>query len=280
MTLRQTVFLIIPMALFCACSAAAADDGKPATDAHAAAPMNDNQALASQANNPTSPLTQLQLRNITGWDIPGVTDRGNLTQLEAVLPFKPFGWVRTPTIMRFTLPYGSLSGPDGGSEFGSVQFFGQAIYKQSWGSLAAGITLSLPSAYQRRQGQTWEAGPAAGFMITKFDNLVIGALLQNPIAVSPSGGESASSSLEVSPTLTYNLPDGWFIGMSDFSWNFDWKDGETTLPLGLQAGRVFRIGGRAFSLSIEGGRVPGASESNPFPKTLIGIEFTSLHPAL
>lgn len=239
-----------------------------------------NQQLAKQANNPLGLLTQLQLRTVTGWDIPGPDSRGTQTQLQATLPFKPFGWLRTPTILRVTLPHGNLSGDDSISAFGGLQLYGQAAFSRSWGSWVAGLSVSVPSADERKAGQSWQAGPAAGFMITKYENLVFGALVQNPVAVSPSGKEKASSNLEISPTLTYNLPDGWFVGLSDFDWNIDWSAGEALLPVGLQAGRVFRLGGRAYSLSIQAGRVLSAPDGDPFPVMLAGIEFTSLHPEI
>lgn len=247
---------------------------------HDAADRDANQQLAKQANNPIGLLTQLQLRTVTGWDIPGPDSRGTQTQLQATLPFKPFGWLHTPTILRVTLPHGNLSGDDSISAFGGLQLYGQAAFSRPWGSWVAGLSVSVPSADERRAGQSWQAGPAAGFMITKFENLVFGALLQNPIAVSPSGEEKAGSNLEISPTLTYNLPDGWFVGLSDFDWNIDWSAGEAVLPVGLQAGRVFRIGGRAFSFSIQAGRVLSAPDGDPFPVMLAGIEFTSLHPEI
>ena len=269
--------LAVALAVLCGPDAAASETKRDGQDAGA---QTDNRTLATQANNPTSLLTQLQIRSVTGRDIEGIDGSGTLTQLQAILPFKPFGWLDAHTTMQLTLPYGNLSAPDGESAFGSFQFFGQAVFKKSWGSLSAGLALSVPNADQRRDGQTWALGPAAGFMITHFDNFVIGALLQNPVAVSPGGGEKASSNLQITPTLSYSLQDGWYVGLSDYSWNVDWKDGDVLLPAGLQVGRVFRIGGRAFSLSIEGGRVLTAPDGDPVPKTLFGIEFTSLHPAL
>lgn len=264
--------------LVCAESAIAAGIGN--TEGQGDGTRTANQQLAKQANNPLGLLTQLQFRTVSGWDIPDTDERGTQTQLQATLPFKPFGWLRTPTILRITLPHGNLSGDDSISAFGGVQLYGQAAFSRPWGSWVAGLSVSVPSADERRAGESWQAGPAAGFMITRFENLVVGALVQNPIAVSPSGEKKASSNLEISPTLTYNLPDGWFVGLSDFDWNIDWSAGEAVLPIGLQAGRVFRIGGHAYSLSIQAGRVLSAPDGDPFPVMLAGIEFTSLHPEI
>jgi hypothetical protein len=62
------------------------------------------------------------------------------------------------------------------------------------------------------------------------------------------------SNLIVSPTLTYNLPAGWFAGYSDFNWDFNWKNGgAATIPVGVQVGKVFALGDQPFSLSLEAG---------------------------
>ena len=66
------------------------------------------------------------------------------------------------------------------------------------------------------------------------------------------------NALIITPTLTYNLEDGWFVGLSDYDWEFDWKHGgDATFALGVQVGRVFHIGHQAFSASIEVGGARG-----------------------
>jgi hypothetical protein len=45
------------------------------------------------------------------------------------------------------------------------------------------------------------------------------------------------NALAITPTLTYNLPHGWFAGYCDFEWTIDWKNGgAATNPVGLQCG--------------------------------------------
>jgi hypothetical protein len=65
------------------------------------------------------------------------------------------------------------------------------------------------------------------------------------------GDRASVSQLLVEPVLTRTFPNGWFVGHSDFDWQVDWRGDEVTLPIGLQAGRVFEIRGYTISLSAE-----------------------------
>ena len=68
----------------------------------------------------------------------------------------------------------------------------------------------------------------------------------------------------ITPTFTFNLKEGWFVGLSDYNWTFNWEHGGTaamplgvsaTLPLGVQVGKVVTIGRQPVSLSVEAGGV-------------------------
>jgi hypothetical protein len=213
--------------------------------------------------------------------LPGADGTANLLQLEAILPFKPRGIIPFPTLMKITIPYVTLPEPVDESNLGSIQIFDQAVFKESWGSWALGISLVFPSAAARDvDEETWQAGPAAAFMYTGVPNLVAGAVFQNPVSVG-AGNRKKSNALIITPTLTYNLPAGWFVGYSYFNWSFDWEsDGAATIPLGLQGGRVFNIGRQAFSLSIEAGYNVARPHGTSTPRWMIGFEFTALFPRI
>jgi len=150
--------------------------------------------------------------------------------------------------------------------------------KQSWGHWGFGPALVFPTAGASALGQgKWQAGPAAGAIYTGIKNLTIGAVAQNPISFAGDSSRPATSVLEITPTLTYNLPHGWFGGYSDFDWSFDWKNGgAATIPVGLQAGKVFSIGKMPVSFSIEGAYL--AAHPHGAPDWIIGIEFTVIFP--
>lgn len=83
--------------------------------------------------------------------------------------------------------------------------------------------------------------------------------------------------MTIAPTLTYNIKNGWFAGLSVFNWNFDWEDGgAATIPLGVQVGKILRIGKQPVNLSVEVGRAVARPSRTPDPGWIIGIEFSPL----
>jgi hypothetical protein len=130
----------------------------------------------------------------------------------------------------------------------------------------------------------WQAGPSFALIYTNVKNLNMGAVLQNPISFAGDSSREAVNNLIITPTFTYNVPDsvvpgywksGWFAGLSDYNITFDWRnDGAGTIPLGPQIGRVFHIGGKPFSASIEAGGLVKRPPNTRNPGLIIGIEFS------
>ena len=108
-------------------------------------------------------------------------------------------------------------------------------------------------------------------MYTRIKNLTAGAVLQNPMSFAGDSDRPGVNALIITPTLTYNLEDGWFAGLSDYDWEFDWKNGgDATFCLGAQVGRVFHIGHHAFSASIEVGGALAKPSTAPSPGWISG----------
>jgi hypothetical protein len=71
-----------------------------------------------------------------------------------------------------------------------------------------------------------------------------------------------------------NLPEGWFAGLTDYSWTFNWRTSASDaplVPLGIQVGKVVRIGKQPVSLSVEAARAAWKPESGPDPGWIIGF---------
>jgi hypothetical protein len=239
-----------------------------------------NQALANQANNPTAPLTILQLRDIYAPTAAFPYAR-NIFQFQPVIPIGPFDWLPFVQLMKITMPFVETTpGADGQTGMGDLTLFDLPTIKHSWGRWGFGPYLVAPTA----TGQTLGAGkvqlgPAAGLIYTGIDNLLVGAILQNPISFVGQESRPTVNQLIVSPTLTYNLPEGWFAGLTDFSWTFNWRASGSDVPfvpLGLQIGRVVRIGKQPVSLSVEAARAAWKPESAGDPGWIIGFEITPL----
>ncbi len=183
--------------------------------------------------------------------------------------------------MKITLPFPSLPSPVSEVGVGDLQVFDLVTISQSWGRWGFGPALVFPTASSPVLGNgKWQAGPSFALIYTGVKHLIVGAVLQNPISYAGSPNRPDVNNLIVTPSLTYNLPEGWFAGYSDFNWVFDWKDhGAATFPVGLQVGKVFTIGKQPLSFSLEGGYY-AARPSSSFPRWTIGIELTPIFGAL
>jgi hypothetical protein len=104
-------------------------------------------------------------------------------------------------------------------------------------------------------------------------NLTLGAVLQNPISFAGDDSRPHVNTLIITPSVTLNLKDGWFVGLSDFNSTFNWEDGgaATILP-GVQVGKIANIDRHPFSLSIEAAGAAANPAGVPNPGWIIGIE--------
>lgn len=231
------------------------------------------QALASQVNDPTAPITLLQLRDVISLPVTDSTGTGNLLQLQFVQPIPRGRLIPIAQLSRTTLPLIWLPGPGGDWGFGDIEFFDIGLFPAKWGRWGFGVSFVFPTASSTTLGQgKWQVGPAFGLIISGIPNLQFGVVMQNPISFAGASDRPSVNSLSISPTLTYNFPQGWFAGYSDFEWSFNWENnGSAAIPLGIQAGKVVRIGKRHFVFSVEGGKFV-ARQGALSPEWVIGVE--------
>lgn len=236
------------------------------------------QEIANQANNPAAPLSLIQFRNILLPSVSGTDGATNGFQIQPVLPIGPFESFGFVQLVKMTMEFPTLPGPGGGTGFGDFQLFDLVTIKQSWGRWGFGPALVFPTASSEEFGAgKWQAGPAVALIYTNIENLTVGAVWQNPISYAGSPDRPDVNSLIITPTLTYNLKEGWFMGLSDYNWTFNWEDGgAATIPLGIQVGKVLSIGKQPFSASIEVGGAAVRPDDSPNPGLIIGFEFTPI----
>jgi hypothetical protein len=238
------------------------------------------RALANQVNNPTAPLTLIQFRDVAVPNVPGASSPGNVFQIEPVFPIFPSRLIPFEQLVKMTLPLPTTPNPGGETGLGDLQLYDLLTLKQSWGEWGVGPSFVFPTATATALGQgKWQIGPAVGAIYTGIPNLTVGGVAQDLISFAGDSDRPAVNSLAFSPTLTYNLPQGWFAGYSDFDWTFDLRNNHTiTIPVGLQFGRIVSIGKTPVSLSIEGAYLAVSPDSAQSPHWAIGAEFTVIFP--
>ena len=242
------------------------------------------QDLANQVNNPAAPVTFIQFRNILVPAVPGTNGVTNSLQMQPVLPigpFKSFPWVQ---LVKITMPlYVAVPGAVDLQQFGAtgvgdLQVFDLVSVKQSWGRWGFGPALVFPTASANLTGAgKWQVGPAIAAVYTGVKNLTVGAVVQNPISCAGDSTRPNVNNMLITPTLTFNLKDGWFVGESDYNWSFNWESsGAATIPLGVQVGKVVTIGRQPVSLSVEAGGTAVRPSGTPNPGWIWGFELSPI----
>lgn len=242
--------------------------------------------LANQVNNPTEPITLLQLRGLFAPAWSGSPGGASAVETEFVLPIARGRLIPVMQLTRTTLPYLWLPDNEGGiAGFGDLSYFDIGLIGAKWGRWGPGITMVVPTGASTTAltSGKWQLGPAMAVILTTVPNLQFGLVLQNPISFAGPSERPGVNALTIQPTLTYNFAGGWFAGSSDFALQFDWKDGgAATIPLGVQVGKVLRLGKRPFVFSAEAGKLV-ARASDADPEWVIGLEAAwvmKIHPDL
>jgi len=250
------------------------------------------QELANQVNNPAAPLTYIQIRDVLLPSVSGTNGAINMLQLQPVLPIGPFHSFRYVQLVKISTPLalttpglappinciGCGMGTTGVTGTGDTQVSDLVTVKASWGRWGVGPIFILPTASETQLGAgKWQAGPAFALIYTGTKNLTAGAVLQNPVSFAGSPQRPGVNEMIITPTFTITLSDGWFVGMSDYNWTFNWESGgAVTLPLGAQVGKVVRIGKQPVSLSIEAGGVAARPAGTPNPGLILGFEISPI----
>jgi hypothetical protein len=113
-----------------------------------------------------------------------------------------------------------------------------------WG---VGPIVQLPTITSKTLGSNvWGAGPAVVVLRTDHP-WVYGVLVNNVFSFGGTTGRGRTSYnlMTINPFVNYNFGEGWFIG-SDSIMTADWDTGgaKWTLPVGVQVGRLIKVGGK------------------------------------
>jgi hypothetical protein len=225
------------------------------------------KSLQAKAADPTEPLVQLSVFNDLA--IENREGEGVAYQflIQPVAPVSARRWLPIAQIIRPSIPIILTPGPDRVAGLGDITLFDLFLPKRfSWGALGIGPVFVFPSATDDALGAgKWQVGPAASIIYEAIPNLQLGVIVQNPISFAGSGNRPDVNQLLVQPILQYNLSDGWYVSMGDFTWSFDWENGgAATIPIAFQVGRVIQLWSQHWNFAVE--PFYTAAHSGPTPK--------------
>jgi hypothetical protein len=242
---------------------------------HAAHPR---ESLTAQASDPTAPLVQAQLTYLYSDVVRNSSGSARQFLIEPVIPIPPNSLVPMTQIIRPTVPF--VQFPGGKSGLADIDI--QHVFVpegHDWGTLGFGYTATLPTADHRDLGAgKYSAGPAVTLIYYGIKNWQMGGTMAQAWSFAGRGNRDDVSELTVQPILNYLLGP-WYVGIGDFTWEYDWKDSEGwNIPLGLQAGRITKIGKYNYNISAEVLWVPKHSGGSPSPERAIKFGFVLLLP--
>jgi hypothetical protein len=255
--------------------------------------------IARQVNNPIGPLWELTLcHEIVGLRGGGLTgvEPSYTASFQPVLPVPlsrlglgRYGWASgLGLVTRLTLPFvESVPQPPGSgngarsSGLGDIQLGAVIAPSRRTGWLwGIGPTFVFPSASADALGQgKWQAGPAAvgGYMGRKWTAY---AIAQQWWSFAGDDDRPATSQLSLEYVLLRSLPRRWQVGMQP-TLSVDWEasaGNRVSLPVGLGAGRTFRIGGIPVQLWLEADYYPVRPHDGAGPRWDVQLEVTPVVP--
>ncbi|MGO4393003.1 hypothetical protein AB4Z46_16765 [Variovorax sp. M-6] len=204
------------------------------------------------ANNPLTPTIGLNLQNQYSGRYYGLGDAdGNAALLRGTLPHKLFG---APQIVRATLPVVTTPNSDltGGRHtgVGDLNLFDVFLFQAGGMQLGVGPQLTIPTASRDETGTgKWQGGFAAIAMAPQPWGLV-GGLMTWQKSFAGDSDRPSQDNATLQPFVIRNLPDGWYM-RSSATWNFNLRNGDYSIPIGVGAGKIWKGNGVTYNLFAE-----------------------------
>ena len=167
---------------------------------------------ASSANEPSAPLTQVQLQNWYHPSYDGIPGQGNEFLLRPIrsggeqgnAPFFPS---ETET---YSNEHAGWKNWAGGPQF--IDFFFPGYHEGGKLKMGIGPVIVAPSATDRYAGLgQWQVGPAAIVIYTKFPKLILGTIEDNPISVGGEHSRPGVNAMTLEPLVVKELPRDYFL---------------------------------------------------------------------
>lgn len=198
----------------------------------------------NEANNPLTPKITI---NFQDYYVPSVIGTGgrdaNQFLFRGLVPMDAFG---APQLVRFTMPLVTAPTFPRGSDtgFGDLTLMDLFMFPGKPVSFGIGPMLVLPTAGKRTLGAgKWQAG-AAGVAVAPQSWGLLGGLITYQQSFAGDEDRRGVRLLTVQPIAFYNLPQGFYLRSSG-TWNFDFRNDASYIPIGLGIGKVFLLGGGA-----------------------------------
>ena len=217
-------------------------------------PEPDEDELATEVEDPTAILTQLQFQDQYTPRNFQTSAQTDTIQLRPVVPIERFWFLPFQQVIRPTFKVDSIATSSGAStitEFSDMELFD--LFVSDWPNpkttgfgWGIGPTFVFPTGRVPSAGKhAWEAGPAAAVVYKGIPRMVFGFLFQNPISFAYTNSSATpQNELQFQPRISYTIGHGWYVKSSDSTWKVQWRHGgSTTIPLSFGVGKVWDLSG-------------------------------------
>lgn len=222
--------------------------GDAATGSSAAG--NDSD-LAKKLQNPIGDLISVPFQNNLNFNVGPHKGTQNVLNIQPVIPFHlNDDWnLITRTIL--PLIWSPSNAPGRSVPFGLgpttfTAFLSPRVPTNGW-LWGAGPIVQLPTATDSSLGSNvWGLGPAV-VVVKTAGPIVAGVLVNNVFSLGGSPGALGTrySLLTINPFFNYNFSGGWFVGtVPIITGNLDAPGAKWTLPVGVQGGRLIKLGNK------------------------------------
>jgi hypothetical protein len=210
--------------------------------------------LATEVEDPTAILAQLQIQDIYSPRNFHTSAQTNTIQIRPIVPIEAFPGFPFQQITRPTFKVSQIATSSSSStitEFQDMELLDVVVSNWpnptetgfGWG---IGPTFVFPTGRDPAAGKhAWEVGPAAAAVYRGVPHLTVGFIFQNPISFAYTNSSATpQSQMQFQPRISYTLGRGWYVKSSDSTWTVNWRHGSsTTIPISLGFGRVFKVSG-------------------------------------
>jgi hypothetical protein len=209
--------------------------------------------LAKKLQNPISDLISVPFQSNTNFNVGPKNGTQDILNIQPVIPIHlNEDWnviTRTivPLVWSPTFQPGSSVPPLGLSPTSFSAFLSPSLAIDGW-VWGVGPIAQLPTNTSATLGSNvWGLGPAV-VVVKLAGPIVAGALINNVFSLGGTSGPGGTqySGFTFNPFFVYNLGQGWFVGsvpVITAAWPAP-RNKAWTLPVGAQAGRLIKIGGK------------------------------------